>query len=384
MISRYYQGKLSTLNVDRSSGHPKPHKVCLLLSVLGLVSSGKVTKNEFVIDDALKREFSRNFNQLKKGNDSDKINQPFYHLLTDGIWHFKLRRGEQVRFAALKSKSTTPSVKAINELIEYAYLDEEIFGYFKNELTRDPIKHLLLENLEDLSEQFDRWLQGMGTSRENAQLYVEAIRGKLSIYAADSGASQANLISILSYEKIHHVAEKLASYEVFRQTNDTENGLYRRSLDSYQRFLSDICQVEVSEDIQKIINDSSISNTEKSRLVNTRVGQGRFREELVKYWKTCALTRYADTQFLVASHIKPWRKSEHHERLDPYNGLLLLPNLDKAFDLGYISFEEKGKIKISGLIDQPEKLGIKRSMRIDLARQHQEYMAYHREIEFKN
>ena len=42
------------------------------------------------------------------------------------------------------------------------------------------------------------------------------------------------------------------------------------------------------------------------------------------------------TWILIASHIKPWRVSNNNERLDVYNGLLLLPNLDKLFDKGYI------------------------------------------------
>ena len=50
---------------------------------------------------------------------------------------------------------------------------------------------------------------------------------------------------------------------------------------------------------------------------------------------------------LLASHIKPWRDSNHQERLDKFNGLLLLANLDKAFDLGFISFDDSGKVPIS-------------------------------------
>jgi 5-methylcytosine-specific restriction protein A len=53
---------------------------------------------------------------------------------------------------------------------------------------------------------------------------------------------------------------------------------------------------------------------------------------------------------LKASHIKPWRDSDNAERLDIYNGLLLIPNLDSAFDKGYISFDDGGKIIISDMI----------------------------------
>ena len=87
---------------------------------------------------------------------------------------------------------------------------------------------------------------------------------------------------------------------------------------------------------------------------------------------------------IIASHIKSWRKANNKERLDGYNGLLLLPNLDKAFDLGYISFGEGGKIKVSEFIESAGVLGIQDSMTINLAKQHQDYMEYHRKVVFKN
>jgi hypothetical protein len=35
-------------------------------------------------------------------------------------------------------------------------------------------------------------------------------------------------------------------------------------------------------------------------------------------------------EFLVASHIKPWRSCDNSERLSGVNGLLLSPHVDKA------------------------------------------------------
>ena len=62
---------------------------------------------------------------------------------------------------------------------------------------------------------------------------------------------------------------------------------------------------------------------------------------------------------LVASHIKPWRDSNNQERLDKFNGLLLLANLDKAFDLGFISFADTGLVMISCQLEAPEVLGLR-------------------------
>jgi hypothetical protein len=43
----------------------------------------------------------------------------------------------------------------------------------------------------------------------------------------------------------------------------------------------------------------------------------------------CRVTGLARQQFLVASHIKPWRDCDNSERLSGANGLLLSPHVDK-------------------------------------------------------
>ena len=104
---------------------------------------------------------------------------------------------------------------------------------------------------------------------------------------------------------------------------------------------------ELEKDVDDIISDDAISVTEKAAYISARVGEGKYRNDLICYWERCALTGFSGFRFLVASHIKPWRESSNSERLDLYNGLLLLPNIDKAFDPGFITFADKGQIIVS-------------------------------------
>ena len=55
----------------------------------------------------------------------------------------------------------------------------------------------------------------------------------------------------------------------------------------------------------------------------------------------------------------------------------------KVFDLGFITFEETGSIKISGMLENTEQLGIPKDMRVKLTDAHQEYMNFHREHVFE-
>jgi len=140
---------------------------------------------------------------------------------------------------------------------------------------------------------------------------------------------------------------------------------------------------EIFNDIQEIIESSHIDSTQKSSLIHSRVGQGKFRAGLIKLWGACSVTQSNHLPLLVASHIKPWSKSSNEERLDPYNGLLLLPNLDKAFDLGFISFDQSGNILISDELLEYEVLGISKNMSVLIKDKNKIYLNYHRLHIFK-
>ena len=73
---------------------------------------------------------------------------------------------------------------------------------------------------------------------------------------------------------------------------------------------------------------AEVEDTEREAIVKARVGQGDFREALLSRWGGCAITGINRADLIRASHIKPWRYSTNSERLDPFNGLLLLPQYD--------------------------------------------------------
>ncbi len=91
------------------------------------------------------------------------------------------------------------------------------------------------------------------------------------------------------------------------------------------------------------------SVTETYREVAVRTKQFEYRKQALKLWNNkCAVTNIDEPKVLIASHIKPWRESNTLEKIDPKNSLILSPNYDKLFDLGYISFKPtNGKIQLS-------------------------------------
>ena len=88
---------------------------------------------------------------------------------------------------------------------------------------------------------------------------------------------------------------------------------------------------------------------------------------------------------LVASHIKPFKKSNPSEQYDKNNGLLLSRGMDALFDKGYISFNDDGTIILSDRLSKDVKEHLKNYSldSIILNEQRLEYLHYNREFVFK-
>lgn len=154
----------------------------------------------------------------------------------------------------------------------------------------------------------------------------------------------------------------------------------------------DICEafdrsgVEAALQVASQFEQTLTPKTNKKTLTEVRIGQQDFRKRLLKYWKTCAVTGCTVDGLLRASHIKPWSIAHSNERLDLFNGLLLVPNLDALFDAGLIAFDEAGRVMVSSSlpVDSYDALGLTQNMSLrKFNTAHLPYLAFHREHIFK-
>ena len=127
-----------------------------------------------------------------------------------------------------------------------------------------------------------------------------------------------------------------------------------------------------------------VSATTREALIEARLGQGFFRAQLMASWnKRCAVTRAAIPALLRASHIKPWRLSNNVERLDPENGLLLIANVDAAFDAKLVSFSDNGIMLFSKKLGATPHSILGVPMNASLTRRpsakQKDFLAHHRE-----
>jgi len=174
------------------------------------------------------------------------------------------------------------------------------------------------------------------------------------------------------YEAALNRAKEYSNMIISEESEDEKTGYV----------LSNAVEIELLDEVDSLIKRSKLDITVKEQWSNIRIGQERFRKDLIKYWNgCCAVTGFQETRILRASHIKPWRLSNDYERLDLFNGLLLIPNLDAVFDQALITFDEHGKIIIHPSFKKNAiLLGITEDMAIALDDRHQKYMAYHRKL----
>jgi putative restriction endonuclease len=133
------------------------------------------------------------------------------------------------------------------------------------------------------------------------------------------------------------------------------------------------------------LDEAELSVTTRSALVAARLGQGRYRRELMRRWNgACAVTGCRVGAVLRASHCKPWRMSNNSERLDSNNGLVLAANLDALFDAGLISFDDVGGMLVAGVLSPVERraLGLPSKLLSAPGTKLRSYLRYHRDHVF--
>lgn len=230
-----------------------------------------------------------------------------------------------------------------------------------------------------MREKFDNWMQTNKKSISRFDKYSSTV-GTISNDLERYLGREVDLYSITNSEEVFKLKETYFNDEDFLLKNKKGKGMYSRAIDLYIEFLEFL---ESLREIEKIENDPNLNKTDKKTIILSRIGQGKFRDDLIKVWKGCSLSGYKDVRFLIASHIKPWKESSNAERLDKFNGLLLLPTYDKLFDLGFITFNEKGLIEISKQLEDIEIVGLNENMKIKVKEGNWKYLEYHNVNIFK-
>ncbi|MEB3281616.1 MAG: HNH endonuclease [Lyngbya sp.] len=157
-----YCKRFSELKVDKNRKlGDAPHQPILLLSVIDLIAQGLINQNRIEVSEQLKNTFNHYWNILKFNN-SDRglrnripgLHYPFTALEKSKFWHVKYNEDEKKRRQQQIENRPKPehrnrkpqakSFKSLKQLVEYAYLDEELFEILQDSESRYKIVDTLI------------------------------------------------------------------------------------------------------------------------------------------------------------------------------------------------------------------------------------------------
>jgi hypothetical protein len=147
-----------------------------------------------------------------------------------------------------------------------------------------------------------------------------------------------------------------SDYSPFNIKGNVNQGyLYKLTKEEFDVIL-DIADIKLESINVDVLPENSTVGTETLAVGKRRIGQGRYRRDVIRLWDgKCAITGSSIQELLIASHIVPWKDSNSIEKTDEQNSVLLSALYDKLFDKYLITFDENGKILVSRSINIKEK-----------------------------
>lgn len=213
---------------------------------------------------------------------------------------------------------------------------------------------------------------------------VESLPEKIEFEIQEQSQIEGPRVYVKSNELAYNLIRKLSlpniTYISIAKLSNTDNIEYYFRL--FADYFGDIQHpYEVRKEIELLEGITDLK--EKFTQSHARIGQGEYRKNLLKQCPICPITLVSDDRLLIASHIKPWAKSNSQEQLDPYNGFMFTPTFDFLFDRGFMSFKNNKKTILSPFLSKMtySKLNISNNRIIPqlvMDDKREKYLEYHR------
>ncbi len=136
-----YENTFASLRCGKVEAHTRPHKPVLLLALLDLLESGRIVENRVDLSPELLEHFNRYFEIVKARDDSPTPINPFFFLRGDKFWHHRPRPGMEKAYRYMRGPR---GIRALNEVIEYAYLDDELYEILNDPGCREKLRRTII------------------------------------------------------------------------------------------------------------------------------------------------------------------------------------------------------------------------------------------------
>jgi putative restriction endonuclease len=123
---------------------PAPHKPILLLSVIQAIRNNQIKDNRIYVTPELIFLFKSNWNGLVQTQNASTFALPFFHLHKEKskFWNLVPKPGFE---AILRMKESISSLSELNNMIEYAFLPDDLFHLLKDEVSNLVVQNFLME-----------------------------------------------------------------------------------------------------------------------------------------------------------------------------------------------------------------------------------------------
>ena len=128
----YFKNLLCSMKVARLRGENNIAKPIMMLTILTLIGKGKIIGNKISYNDELVMTYNNIFKSFRTSNITSSI-YPFYYLNSEEFYYIK---GDTSR--------KTPSAKFLREAVEFAVLDDQLWGMLQDTEIREELKMTII------------------------------------------------------------------------------------------------------------------------------------------------------------------------------------------------------------------------------------------------
>ncbi len=133
-----YLKKLTRLRQAPTAYGPAPHKPVLLLTLFDGIEKGWISGNRVYLTPELVAAFRDHWSLLVDTAHSPEFTMPFFHLQREGFWRVVRHGGEPLQ-------DFTKSLARLQELVDYAALDDALYALLLEPVTRNVLRVALLD-----------------------------------------------------------------------------------------------------------------------------------------------------------------------------------------------------------------------------------------------
>ncbi|WP_059001187.1 hypothetical protein [Leptolyngbya sp. NIES-2104] len=156
---QYYSIRFSRLRVDRAHGIA-PHKPILVLTVIELIRTGTIKRNQIFLSSNLIETFLQVWSYLGSERHNPDISRPYFHLQGDKFWHLTPNPGIR---KIITSKIKLKTFQEVKQAVKYAQIDDALFELLQEPASRVSLTTILIHRwFYNKLDQVEQLIQVLG------------------------------------------------------------------------------------------------------------------------------------------------------------------------------------------------------------------------------